>query len=380
MNTSANLRKAAVLLRSLDSDTATLMLGQLSTAEAAAIRAALRDLGPLDQEEQADVAAEFRRVRPMVGENAASAVELSLSSSATGETAEANGLKEPPRPTQRFDFLVGASTTAVVAMLIREHAQTVAVVLAHLAPERAAAILAALPERLQADTMERLSVLGETDAESVTVIERELAVWLATRTEDRGAMARRRESVTKILAATDPKTRRSIVSNLRMRGTAIAAEIAPLELIGEKLQTNPQNPLLRLHSTQPANVRSVSKNQLISDRAPARPLPPPSMRPTPHLRVEFDQLVHFDTAALSAVLREVDANVLALALAGSHDELVDRIASQMPKRTARVFRRELRKLGPTKLSDVEGAQRIVAESATRYLVQRRRPRETVARS
>jgi flagellar motor switch protein FliG len=79
-----------------------------------------------------------------------------------------------------------------------------------------------------------------------------------------------------------------------------------------------------------------------------------------------------ETAALNAVLREVDANVLALALAGSRDELVDRITSQMPKRTGRVFRRELRSLGPTKLSDVETAQRIVADAAANYLAQRPR--------
>jgi flagellar motor switch protein FliG len=379
MNANANIRKAAVLLRSLDADTATMMLSQLSRAEAATIRVALRDLGPLDQEEQADVAAEFRRVRPMVGENAVGAVELSLSSDATTEASDPNKLKEPLRSTKRFDFLVGASTNAVVAVLVREQAQTVAVVLAHLAPERAASILAALPEKLQADTVERLSVLGETDPESVTVIERELAVWLATRTGDRGTMARRRESVTRILAATDPKTRRSIVSNLRLRGRLIATDIAPLEHTDEKLQTKPQNLPLRMSSMQPAEVHSALKSHLISDKATARPLQTPPTRTIAQPRVEFDQLVHFDTAALSAVLREVDANVLALALAGSHDELVDRITSQMPKRIARVFRRELRKLGPTKLSDVAGAQQIVADAAARYLMRRRQPLSTAGR-
>ena len=110
-------------------------------------------------------------------------------------------------------------------MLVREHAQTIAVVLSHLPPERAAALLAALPEKLQADTIERLSALGETDAECVTVIERELEVWLATRTEDRGAMARRARVGDEILAAADAKSRRSYSEQIeRSRGVAIAAE------------------------------------------------------------------------------------------------------------------------------------------------------------
>src|SRR6185312_7560757 len=88
MNTSANIRKAAVLVRSLDADTAAMMLSQLSETEAAAVRMALRELGPLDQEEQADVAAEFRRVRPTMGENAAGAVELALSAPIGEEVVE----------------------------------------------------------------------------------------------------------------------------------------------------------------------------------------------------------------------------------------------------------------------------------------------------
>ncbi len=66
-------------------------------------------------------------------------------------------------------------------------------------------------------------------------------------------------------------------------------------------------------------------------------------------------------------MREADANVLALALAGSRDEMVDRICEQMPKRTARMFRRELRRLGPTRLSDVEAAKRAIAQIAVRQM-------------
>jgi hypothetical protein len=102
----------------------------------------------------------------------------------------------------------------------------------------------------------------------------------------------------------------------------------------------------------------------------------PTAAPTPRVelrlpRVDFDDLAELDSRTLSAVLRQVDANVLALALAGSRDELVDRICEQMPKRTAREFRRQLRRLGPTRLSDVEGAQRAVAQIAARQLAERR---------
>jgi flagellar motor switch protein FliG len=372
MNTSANIRKAAVLLRSLDAETAALMLGQLSTEEATSIRAALRELGPLDDEEQADVVAEFRSVRPAMNQRVHGDVELALSSTAMGKSAEPTNRTTSSQPTPRFDFLATASTNAVVSMLVREHAQTVAVVLAHLTPERAAEILGALPERLQADTMERLSVLGETDPESVTVIERELGVWLATRADDRGTIARRRESATKILAAADPKTRRSVISKLSTRGVAIAEHIAPVVRNRDVSQNEYRSKHFRVNSAQEA------KATIAAEALPQSP-PPAAVRTESQLRIEFDQLIHFDSTAFSAVLREVEADVLALALVGSREELVDRVTAQMPKRTARVFRRALRKLGPTKLSDVEGAQRIVADAAGRYLMQRRQSLATVGR-
>src|SRR5262245_8489387 len=87
-NVDPNLRKAAVLLRSLDADTAAVMLGQLSAEEAATIRAAMRAVGQVDSDEQADVVAELRGTRPKKQyASGGGAVELDLSSSFASEPA-----------------------------------------------------------------------------------------------------------------------------------------------------------------------------------------------------------------------------------------------------------------------------------------------------
>ena len=371
---SSNLRKAAVLLRSLDSDTAAIMLAQLSREEASSIRAVLRGLGTIDPEEQADVAAEFRRTRPTLAGHVSGGVELSLSSPFVGNEFSTNQKQLDPagHPEKRFEFLASAATSALVSFLAREHAQTIAVVLAHLAPARAAAVLAELPAKLQAETIERLSALGEADPESVTVLERELAAWLATRGEDRGTLARRRETVTNILAAADAKTRRGILSKLKLYNTSLAEQIAPEEAAFAATAAKPQAANSRYESKQASETIAAIQRRLtrVSRSIPSPQPPAPSPQSLP--RIEFDQLIHLDTPSLNAVLREVDANVLALALAGSRDELVDRVCNQMPKRTARAFRRQLRRLGPTRLSDVATAQRAVADAAARYLVRQRR--------
>ena len=101
--------------------------------------------------------------------------------------------------------------------------------LSYLAPSRAAAVLVALPDKLQTETIERLAGLGETDPQSVMVVERELAAWLATRSDDRGTIARSREAVANILAACDVKMRRGIVNKLRTHNLALAEQVAPRE-------------------------------------------------------------------------------------------------------------------------------------------------------
>jgi flagellar motor switch protein FliG len=89
--------------------------------------------------------------------------------------------------------------------------------------------------------------------------------------------------------------------------------------------------------------------------------------PAPLPALNFDELIELSDPSLAALLRDVDANILALALVGSRDEFIDRICSQMPRRTAKEFRRRLQQIGPTRLSDVEAAQQNVARAAAHRL-------------
>jgi flagellar motor switch protein FliG len=351
LNVDPNLRKAAVLLRSLDADTAALMLGQLSADEAAAIRSAMRELGAVELDEQADVAAELRGSRRAAGSSRASDVELSLSSDLASDSYQAAGLQDAGARSKRFEFLESAPAHVLVQYLAREHAQTIAVVLSHLAPRRAAAVLAELPAKLQADTMERLSAIGETDPECVSVLERELEAWFAKREGARANGGRRRDTMAAILAAADPDARGRIMNNVKLRNAAAAKPVATKQV--ERL-TGPE------------------KRTVVYTKVSRQPITPAPRTERPLPRVAFDDLVNLDARTLASVLRQVDANVLALALTGSHDELIDLICEQMPKRMARMFRRELRRIGPTRLSDVEAAQRAVAQVAAQLLSERRR--------
>jgi flagellar motor switch protein FliG len=351
----ANLRKAAVLVRTLDADSAAALLAQLSPAEAARIRAAIRALGPVDPNEQTSVLAEFRRARPVGTNPVGRGVELALSNKG-GDLAAATTPPAAGGKQKRFEFLENAPTSVLVSHLAREHAQTIAVVLAHLAPGHAAEVLAALPENCQIETIERLSTLGDTDSESVAVLESELAAWVEKRMRGRARRGGRQGVLADILAAADAKTR-----------AALGRKIAPPSVAKPAPATSPRD----------NNVIEKQKPILESSGIVPRPIDRPDARRQPVVDrvsvpgIEFEHLVYLDDASLTAVLQSVDANVLALALAGSSDRLIDRICARMPKAVARAFQREVRRLGPTRLSDVEAAQRLVADFAAQRLAQRR---------
>jgi flagellar motor switch protein FliG len=367
----ANLRKAAVFIRSLDGETASTMLGQLSPDEATALREAIRSLGAIDPEEQADVIAEFRRAKPLATQTASEGVELQLSAA----NAPSNVLAPTNAPlgsaqAKRFEFLERAPIEVLVPYLSREHAQTIAVVLSHLPPRRAADVLAAFPEKLQAETIERLAVLGETDPDSVVVLESELAGWLANRMIGQPGKLPSNSVVESILAATDGLTRSEIVNNLRIRNAALASRFAPAATrrVARVPRTKNVSDQAAACAVSVARGGSEAARQSVLQRARVertpRQLPSPPQQ-IPHLH--FEELVQLDRRTLASVLSQVQDNVLILALTGASDALVERVCRQMSARNARSLRRQLRKLGPIRLSDVEAAQHSIADIAARRL-------------
>jgi flagellar motor switch protein FliG len=370
---SPNLRKAAVLIRSLDADSAASLLAQLSVEEAKALRAAAQSLGPIDPEERADVVAEFRRAAPIAAKPAADGVELRLTRPMNDELIAAPPARLAAAHAKRFEFLEDAPMDALVPYLSREHVQTIAVVLSHLAPARAAIVLAALPQKLQSDVIERLALLGETDSESVVVVERELVEWMAKRSIGRSSSPRGSESVASILAATDATTRDEIMANLKSNKAALARRLSFAEPAANR------RPAVKGSSQLRQLVREsspISNDIPATSRRARRPLKPAPM-PLPALN--FDALIELNDRLLAGLLREVDPSLLALALVGSREEFIDRICGQMPRRAALEFRRRVHQIRPTRLSDVEAAQQAVARiAAQRIATQRSKPLESAA--
>lgn len=365
-NTSTQLRKAAILVRSLDADSAAAVLARLSPEEAKQVRLAIQLLGEVDADERDDVSAEFRRSGMVARENPGHAVELNLSSGLPVAPAYPTSTSKSVtgRP---FEFLEQARVESLVPYLAREQAQTVAVVLSYLAPARAAHVLAALPEKLQAATIERLTLLGETDPNTLEVLERELADWLTRQQASRARPTHRIDTISAILAAADQRERGKILANLVKHNRQLADQIAPSAL------PKPTPAPTIAEQIADCGLRIADLKAAITAPSPAA-TPPPSPIPNPQSAIpilHFDDLTRFDGAGLAAVLSAVDREVLVLALAGASDEIVDRVTAQMPAKVAKAFRQRLHLCGPTRLRDVEAAQHEVARVASQIVQARR---------
>lgn len=83
--------------------------------------------------------------------------------------------------------------------------------------------------------------------------------------------------------------------------------------------------------------------------------------------IEFDDLNALPDHALAMVFQRAEPRVALIALAGASPRLLERIQRQLPWQQGRELRRQIERLGPVRLSDVEHAQRKLAETTAELI-------------
>lgn len=285
------LRRAAVVVASLDQATADALLEQLAPDQADLVRRLVVALDEVDVEEQQAAIGQFLGIEAK-------------------QDAPPRKLPTPAREGPPFQFLHEARIEQLLPFLDGERPQTVAVVVSHLPPERAAKLLFALEPALQADVMRRLVDLEEADPAILREVEQGL--------EDRIARHVRTE---------------------RRRAAGLSALMNILEAADSRLQGQLQANLAR-HAPQLA--RLLPSHSLIHS---------------------FDDLCQLSDAALESLLDQADPQATILALAGARPSVVERLLSQLPPHEAESLRLAWQQLGPTPLSDIEAAQQELVQLA-----------------
>ena len=308
------IRKAAILIASLDVESAESLLAEMPAKQANAVRRAADDLGDLDALEQNEVIDEFFRIGPLVPDKYPSGIELC--GHAPLDLARTRSIA--PQSDQAADheasslgFLRDVPVQVLAEFLEREHPQTIALVVSRLPSHRAADVLATLTADLQIEVARRLVDLDETDPEILHEVERGIAARLCEQADSDRRRAAGMTALKNILDSASPQAKQHILANLSRHDRQLAGRI---KVGGER-------PLV------------------------------------------FADLEELDPSSLTVVLHHAQREVLVLALAGARPELAERAFELFPVHEAHALRRALCDLGPTRLSDVEEAQREMAALA-----------------
>jgi flagellar motor switch protein FliG len=327
-----NLRKAAILIATLDRQSADALLAHVSPRQAQRVRRAVVELGPIDSVEQDNVVAQFVRVGPLMPEGQPAGIELDDSLAAKLNLKSLPALHSPRERKAHdrastaatgeapFRFLHEAECDELVHLLKREHPQTIAVVLAHLTTQQAASLVSALDDELRAEVLRRLAYLDDADPDIVREVEREIESWLHRRVASRAPQAGL-GAVSQILNAAGNDIQRGVLSRWAREDCHLV--------------------------------------ERLSRRATPEPV---HSRPAP-ASVSFDELASWTAEALAGLLAATQREVLVLALAGAKPRLVERVFAVLPADLAESISTELEQLGPTSLRDIELAQSELAALA-----------------
>lgn len=205
-----------------------------------------------------------------------------------------------------FDFIRRADPTHLLNFIQQEHPQTIALIIAYLDPQKAGAVLGALPQDTQTDVAKRIATMDRTTPDVLREVERVLERKLSALSSEDYTSAGGVESIIEILNLVDRTTEKVIIENLEHDDPELAEEIKAGMFV-------------------------------------------------------FEDIVIIDDKAIQKVLRDADTADLAKALKSVDAEVQEKIYKNMSKRAAASLKEDMEFMGPIRMKDVEESQqRIVS--------------------
>jgi len=200
-----------------------------------------------------------------------------------------------------LDILQKAEPQQLAKFIHSEHPQTIALVLSHLNPSQAAALLASLPPGMRSDVALRMASLDQISPEIVSKI----ANIIGEKLQALGEFSR--QSYGGVRAVAEMFNRLDSVTSKEI-----------LEVIEER-----NAPLVE-------TIR--------------------------HLMFVFEDLLLIDQNGIKEILGRVDRKILTVALKGTSEQLRSHFLEGMSQRGAEMLKEDMESLGPIKVRDVEAAQ------------------------
>ncbi len=309
------LRKAVVLMISLDMESSAKIMSNLETDE---IERISMEIVRIDDE----IAPEVRDavVREFYQTHMASkyleqggieyARQLLEKSLSPEEAAKILAQLENTIQQAPFHFLKQADSEHLLMYIQDEHPQTISLIMAHLSPKQAAEILGGLTPKKQIEVVKRIARMEQTTPEAIRLVEQGLESRLASIVTQDLESAGGVQSVAEILNLCDRTTEKGILENLE--------------------------------EADPDMVEQIRKLMFV-----------------------FEDIILVNDKGIQSVLREVENDELATALKTASEALQEKIFKNMSTRAAEMIRENMEFMGPVRLSDVEQAQQRIVDIVRR---------------
>ena len=210
--------------------------------------------------------------------------------------------------TQGLDTLKWMDARAISDVIKQEHPQIQAIVIAYLEGDLSAEVLSYLPENMRLDVIVRVAKLDTVQPDALNELNN-----ILERQFSGGSSAQKR----------------------RIGGAKVAADI----------MTNLEGGI----------EKTLMKSLSSFDEEMAEKIQ--------DLMFVFSNLMDVEDRAIQSILRDTPNDLLLIALKGADEDLRQKIFNNMSTRAADLLRDDLEVLGPTRLSDVESAQREILNIA-----------------
>lgn len=304
-------KKVATFLLALDPKVASDLLGRFESDEKTEVAEAMMGMPYVDQETVDQVLTEFEQAASRGFAGTSKANLRAILETTLGKGRVDGFLKDAGRSgswAASFDALGRLEPEPLAKLLAGELPQTITIVLSHLEPPKAGAVLAQLPKELALDIVHRM-VSGD-QAVAPTVLE-------------------------------------SIGRALETQATALTSSSASWATSERRYQL-----IADLLNAAPRAVSDAALEVIRRD----------DPRAGEELRVRmfpFEDLPLLNVEGLRKVLGAVEQRTVALALKTASAEVKDCVFRSLSKRAGQTVREELEMLGLQPLSEVEKAQRAI---------------------
>ncbi|MGX4600746.1 flagellar motor switch protein FliG [Faecalimicrobium sp. JNUCC 81] len=307
-------RKAAVLLMTLGTDISADIIKNLTDKKIQKIGVEIANIHTVRSRERREILQEFielNKGKEFVLEGGIDYAKSLLNGALGNQRANKllEGIKYDAY-TKLFMSARRAEPEQILSCIQGESSQTIAIILSHIQPDKAAVILSELPEKIKNEVSLKIGSISSISPNIIKAIDKAVEYKLSRLGQREKESSGGVDSLVDILSSVDRKTEKSIINYIEQKDSELAEEI--------------------------------KSNMFI-----------------------FDDIVRLDNTAIQRILKEVNVKDIAFALKGSSKDVANVIFKNQSQRASQALKEEIDLLGKVKISQVEESQQTIVNIVRR---------------